>query len=68
MTRDKQGVIRLMAEILAGLQVPLSVGVPLGAAREPIVRLRDELSTHGYPNADEFEERLSEILAEDWRD
>lgn len=47
--------IRLLAELLEGLQVPLSIGVPLGTAREPYVQLRGKLHLFGYPTVEEHE-------------
>ena len=54
---SEKEIVRLLAEILSGIQVPLSIGV-LGAAAAPFVALRDRLGLVGYPNADETEKAL----------
>ncbi len=57
-------VVRDLAEVLAGLQVPVSMGMPLGAAREPWGRLDDRLVGFGWHDADDFEAALLEALAQ----
>lgn len=60
-SRDR--VIRLIAEILEGLQVPLSIpGGHLGTARESTKQLRGELGLFGWPPADEIEQNLRKRL------
>ena len=59
----KQEVVRLMAEVLAGLQMPISLGMQLGTAREPWGKLKD-LAGFGWHDADEFETVLNEALTE----
>jgi hypothetical protein len=46
-------VRRLLAELLAGCEVPRSMGV-LGMAAEAFDALYDELHLSGYPTADEI--------------
>jgi hypothetical protein len=50
-----------LAKLLAGLQVPLSIGVPLGAADEPYRELLGD-SGFGWRNADDFENWLTEVF------
>jgi len=58
-------IIRTIAEILAGLQVPVSLQIPLGAAREPWIRLNESLRMGiGYATAEEYEKALRDQLAE----
>ena len=68
MSARRDLVIRLLAEVLAGLQVPASIGgvALLGAADEPWRRLRnhDLLNLHGYPDAKEHMEALRAVLDE----
>lgn len=56
---------RLLAELIAGLSVPRSLGPILGAAIEPLDQLRDYLHLFGYPDADDVEKAIEERLAED---
>jgi hypothetical protein len=59
-TRDE--VIRAMAEVVAGLQVPVSIAMPLGIAREPWGRLHN-LIGGGWYDADKAEVALRVALA-----
>jgi hypothetical protein len=53
-----------LAAVLAGLQVPLSIDrAMLGAATDPLLRLRDGLRLHGWPNASDHEDALRRRLA-----
>lgn len=58
---SKVKVIKALAGVLSGAQVPLSMGM-LGAAAKPLTDLRDMLGLFGYPDAAEHEKRLKEIL------
>lgn len=52
-----------MAETVAGLQVPISLGMSslLGTAREPAIRLKDTTGS-GWTDADELETEFRRIL------
>jgi hypothetical protein len=54
---DPQRIIRLMAEVLAGTQVPRSLNA-LGAAARPWDELRKMLGLFGYADADQIEFHL----------
>lgn len=60
MTRDE--CIQELAKLLAGLQVPLSLGLPLGAAREPLIALYEQVPW-GWSDISDFEKMLKEKLA-----
>jgi hypothetical protein len=60
MTRDER--VQALAELLAGLQVPLSIGI-LGAAQEPYRRLLNDVPGFGWRTADDFRPYAEEILA-----
>lgn len=60
MTREE--CIHELAKLLAGLQVPLSLGVPLGAAREPLTELYSQLPW-GWADESAFEQMLKEKLS-----
>ena len=56
--------IRLIAEILEGIQVPGSMGL-LGTAREPWIELMDrKLHLFGWKDANEIEKTLRQNLEE----
>ena len=63
----KSKIIRLMAEILAGLQVPASMGV-LGAAHEPWGKLLTLIDTFGWKTVDEIQQELIRALEEEYFD
>lgn len=63
----KDQLIRLIAEVLAGLQVAVSMpgsNVLLGTAYGPWVRIRsrEQLNMFGWTDADEFEKELRQVL------
>lgn len=60
MTRDE--CITAVAEVLAGLQVPVSMGIPLGAALEPWRTLHEEAKAFGWATADDYAEMLQATL------
>ncbi len=55
-------MIRLIAELLAGTQVPRSMGV-LGKGQEPWDEIRDRLKLCGYPTIEQHEIKLRESFA-----
>lgn len=63
---EHKDIVRLIAEILSGVQVPLSLGV-LGVVAEPLGELRNRLRLHGWPDADEHEEKLREFIKEKFK-
>lgn len=60
MTRDE--FIRAVAQLLAGLQVPVSMEVPLGAATPAWTELHRGLHGFGWATADDYETHISEVL------
>lgn len=63
MMPDEKDTIRLIAEMLAWLQVPGSMGV-FGAAAKPWTDLRDQIGVRGWHTADEAETALRAVLSE----
>lgn len=53
--------IRDLAQVLQGLQVPMSMGMPLGTATEPWRRLHHEVGP-GWHDTDQIESKLRELL------
>lgn len=62
-TKEKD-CIRLMAEILAGTQVPRSLGSILGEAIKPWDELRAKLGGVGWLAADDFEVGLRKFITD----
>ena len=64
LSRDE--MIRAMAEVVAGLQVPVSLGMMLGAAREPWGKLHEIANGgFGWYGADQAEANFREVLADE---
>lgn len=62
MTRDE--TLDLLARVLQGLQVPLSIAPQmLGTAAEPLRELYAEVDAFGWPDADHFYTQLTALLA-----
>ncbi len=61
----KVKMMKLLAELLSGLQAPMSVGVPLGTALEPLNQIRSELHLFGWPTVEEHEQALIKYLIEE---
>lgn len=59
---DRSLLLDDLAEVLSGLQVPLSIGVPLGVAKDPYRRILSGLSTFGYMSPGEYREALEAVL------
>lgn len=57
----KDQLIDDMASVMAGLQVPLSLGMHFGTADEPYRRILNETG-FGWRDADDFRTALTEIL------
>lgn len=66
MAEQQKDLIALLSEIVAGLNVPASIGGPkmLGAAYAPWAAVRDRLHLFGYSNAESVESALREALQE----
>ena len=62
MTKDE--LIRTLAQLVSGLQVPLSIGVPLGAANQPYRDILSGLKLGGWQDVDQFETALRSKLNE----
>lgn len=60
MTQDE--FIDTVAKLVAGLQVPVSLGLPLGEARDPWGRLSD-LSGFGWKTSEEIAESFRQHLS-----
>ena len=60
MTKDE--AIKEIAVVLGGLQVPVSMGVPLGAAKGAWSHLADELVGFGWHGAEDYEAGLRRVL------
>ena len=60
MTRDE--LIQDLAQVLEGLQVPISLAMPLGVAIEPWRRLHDELIGFGWAGSEQYHTALREAL------
>lgn len=58
---EKQRFLRLVAELLAGVQVPGSMGA-LGEGMKPWMKLRNQLALFGWNDADEIEQAIHRLL------
>lgn len=54
MTERQEAIIKALAETVAGLQVPMSMGVPLGAAQRGYNDLADLLWGFGWQTAEDI--------------
>lgn len=60
----EQVFARLVGQMMAGCQVPMSMGM-LGAARVPLVELCEQLGLgHGWNTAEDAEKAVARWLAE----
>lgn len=58
-------LVKDIARLIEGLHVPVSIGVPLGTAREAYSNIRDQIHDFGYSSSSEIEELLERALATD---
>jgi hypothetical protein len=56
-------LIKEFAKLLNGLNVPVSMGTPIGTARETYSNLRGELKLVGWTTDEEVEEAIKRYLA-----
>jgi hypothetical protein len=60
MTRDD--LISAMAELMAGLAVPVSLGLPLGRAGVAWTELHGGLIGFGWSQPEDYEAKIREVL------
>jgi hypothetical protein len=58
----KKELVTQLAKVIAGLQAPISVGVPVGVALEAWVAARKLIGCQGWESAEEIERKLSNAL------
>lgn len=51
-------LVEAIARLVAGLHVPVSLGMPLGAARQAYNDVRNEINDFGWSSAEEIEQQL----------
>lgn len=59
-SRDR--LIHNMAELMAGLAVPVSMPMPLGKARQAWTELHSQLHAFGWASADQYEKEIRREL------
>jgi hypothetical protein len=59
---DKDALVRNMAQLIAGLAVPVSLEMPLGAAGPAWAELHNGLVGFGWHSADDYEAAIRGIL------
>lgn len=60
---EREDLIRNMAVLIAGLQVPVSMEMPLGAAGPAWIELHRGLHGFGWAQASDYEAKIREVLA-----
>lgn len=60
LSRDE--CIDLMAQIIEGLAVPVSIGLPLGTAQQPWDEITHKLGLFGWVNSKEIKSALEKVL------
>lgn len=60
--RNKDEFIRNIAQLLAGLQVPISMELPLGTATVAWTELHRSLHGFGWATAEDYEREIREVL------
>jgi hypothetical protein len=59
---DREELLNRLADLLAGMQVPLSLGI-LGGAEEPFRDILRDENTFGWRDAEHFKNYLNKKLA-----
>lgn len=60
---DRETMIKEMGKLMAGLAVPVSLGAPLGAAREAWGTLHSGLRGFGWASAEQYEDEIRRVLS-----
>lgn len=58
----RDDLLTALATLINGLAVPVSIGVPLGRARDAYTEVRDLINDFGYSSVPAIEARLREVL------
>lgn len=58
----QESFLQDLAELLSGLQVPLSLRVPLGAAEKPYRKILDTVNPFGWTDAEQIRAELDKIF------
>jgi hypothetical protein len=61
-TLERDLLIRSFAAMMSGLAAPISLGVPLGAAREPWSDLHTQLIGVGWATPQQYEAAIRRVL------
>lgn len=64
LNEQQEKILTQFGAILAGLQVPMSIGGPnmLGAAYEPTMQIRTDLCLMGYMKDEEIADKLRQVF------
>ena len=62
MSNPRDDLISALADLIAGLHVPVSLGMPLGTATKAYSKARDQLNDFGWSSADDIEAKLRKVL------
>lgn len=65
MNDQQLALVKAMATLVAGMHVPISLGMPLGVAKKGYLDVRGVLNDFGWSSAEEIEERITRILEQD---
>jgi hypothetical protein len=60
---ERDTALDLIAQVLSGLEVPMSLSMPLGTAREPWAELHAEAG-FGYLNVEDYRKMLDRVLSD----
>lgn len=65
LTEEQDNVLRDVATLLAGLQVPVSLSMPLGTARMAWTSLHARLKAFGWANPEEYHTALRRLFTKE---
>ncbi|MCW2899506.1 MAG: hypothetical protein JWO67_1771 [Streptosporangiaceae bacterium] len=63
LTEEQDNVLQDVATLLAGLQVPVSLSMPLGTARMAWTSLHARLKAFGWATPEEYHAALRQLFA-----
>ena len=59
---ERAALLDNLAKVIQGLQAPLSLSVPLGTARDPLVEILGAVETFGWVDEAQVRAFLEEVL------
>ena len=62
MSKEERYILALLIELWVKMQVPISLGIPLGPARDSWLKIKNELRITGWAGNDDVQDKFEEYV------